>query len=990
MPRRLRLSLAAALVISAVLACENSPFEPKGEGERVPIGQEITDEVGSNSTAHYSFVGEPGAAYAIFLEALSGTASLIVHDSTHLGFAVANVFAGPGSPPLYQNATQTMATNSGAVYNFLVAAVSPATSTHYRFLVYRINQDPELREARFNLGDTVSGETIDPIVDQDEFIMHGDAGQEFVAVAETQGPPGSGSVALNVVDPVQYGLFGYVFADAGTTTLTTGRLRLPAAQDYRFYFGSVLSNVYPRYSGPYRFWTYLINRAPEHRSATGLVNTEVANEKIDIAGDVDEFAFSAGANTDFNAFLQSTHGFQLEVAPVGQDLFALVPGTEAPDTALFAHPTGSFHIATAGTYVVRISGTQASRIADTGSYRWYLYPIDHRPEHVAAAMVPGDTISGEDIALPGDVDEFTFSGAVGQEFNVFFQARGGSMDTRLQLEVLNDAGAVVATAQSAGNDTDLMGQVTGRFTLTRTATYRMRVSGIETRTNTDRGPYRLSLYPIDRRPEHVPRELTLGDSVSGEALDASGDVDEFKVTVPATTGANLVVEYDGTTSPHGWVTAQLIDSASGQPLAGISNATPGVRLPTGRVTLHPGTYIVRVEGYQTQSRSTERGPYRVWLYSFRLGPEAVADTFAVGETVIGESIAPWGDADVFHFHGYRGQHLNLKFQGLGASSSAEFVASLTPPGPPDAYPNAAVYSPTAATALDDHQTTRLELPVTGWYNLSVSGVGGIEAQGPYRFVIETEDSLPEQVSAALVPGDSVMTESIDRPGDWDQYTVSATAGQELGLVFDGRYAYSGDFAYIRAIDPNAGDTLTGTVGQFKKFTGPFRVPAGGRVNVAIFEPGGFYRTCGDATCGGVYGLTGPYGLHIVPVNRAPEVASPAYVVGDTISNEAIDYIGDIDEFTVSGTPDDTLHAFFRMLAAPSLSETSYGLTVEMFDPAAGDPPVGSNAAYSGTSQLYPVGSFVVPPGGSFVIRFRGTGFWGEDITTGPYQFLITR
>ena len=155
MPRRLRLSLAAALFISAVLACENSPFEPKGEGERVPIGQEITDEVGSNSTAHYSFVGEPGAAYAIFLEALSGTASLIVYDSTHLGFAVANVFAGPGSPPLYQNATQTMGTNSGAVYNFLVAAVSPGTSTHYRFLVYRINQDPELREGRFNLGDTV-------------------------------------------------------------------------------------------------------------------------------------------------------------------------------------------------------------------------------------------------------------------------------------------------------------------------------------------------------------------------------------------------------------------------------------------------------------------------------------------------------------------------------------------------------------------------------------------------------------------------------------------------------------------------------------------------------------------------------------------------------------------------------------------------------------------------------------------------------------------
>src|SRR5436190_22787167 len=109
-----------------------------------------------------------------------------------------------------------------------------------------------------------AGETIDPIVDEDVFVLHGDAGQEFVAVAETQGPTGSGLIGFSIVDPVQYGLFGYVFADAGTPTLTTGRLRLPAAQDYRVSVSSVLSNVYPRYSGPYRFCTYLINRAPEH------------------------------------------------------------------------------------------------------------------------------------------------------------------------------------------------------------------------------------------------------------------------------------------------------------------------------------------------------------------------------------------------------------------------------------------------------------------------------------------------------------------------------------------------------------------------------------------------------------------------------------------------------------------------------------------------------------------------------------------------------
>jgi hypothetical protein len=244
---------AAALAGALLLSCE-SPFEPRGEGERVPIGQVITDEIAVDSVGRYSFVGDPDAAYTIFLEALQGRVSLVVWDSTH-HFQAADLFAGPGSPPLYQNPSLTMGSLSGAVYNIRVFASPPVTRARFRLLVYKINQSPELRTARFALGDTVAGETIDPMVDIDEFVTHGDSGQEFVGVGETQGAAGSGSVALNVIDPVKYGLFGYVFADAGRPTLTTGRLRIPATHDYRFYFSSVLSNVYPRYSGPYRFWT---------------------------------------------------------------------------------------------------------------------------------------------------------------------------------------------------------------------------------------------------------------------------------------------------------------------------------------------------------------------------------------------------------------------------------------------------------------------------------------------------------------------------------------------------------------------------------------------------------------------------------------------------------------------------------------------------------------------------------------------------------------
>src|SRR5207302_2056867 len=140
------------------------------------------------------------------------------------------------------------------------------------------------------------------------------------------------------------------------------------------------------------------------------------------------------------------------------------------------------------------------QVADTGAYRVYLYAIDRRPEHLPSAITPGDTVTGEDIGLPGDVDEFTFDGAAGAEFNVFLQGQNGLPNTRVQVEVLDGAGRVLLTAESAGNDTSLLRQLTGRFALPGTGTYRLRVSGLESYGGEHyRGPYRLFLYRVNRR-----------------------------------------------------------------------------------------------------------------------------------------------------------------------------------------------------------------------------------------------------------------------------------------------------------------------------------------------------------------------------------------------------------------------------------------------------------------------------------------------------------
>jgi len=978
--------VSAAPALGVVIACSDSPFEPRGEGERVPVGRVIEQDVTADSARWYSFAASPNGVYVVFLEALQGSVFLMVVDSARHS-SIASVSANQGGPGLDDNATDNFGAPAGGVYRLSVSTFPAAATARFRFMVYEINTAPEKVPARFAIGDTVAGETIDPMVDGDRFFAHGTAGQDVVLVMETLGPPGSGSVSLTVVDTVAPDLLGYVFGDAGTPTLTTGRLRLPASHDYLFSVWSVTSNVYPRYRGPYRFWSYLINWAPEHRPAAMPLAAEVRGETIDRAGDVDEFTFAAAAGAEYNAFVQAPRAVQLEVARVSAPVLAVATSSGA-DTALFTHATGRFQVPATGTYVVRVAGTAPSQIADTGAYRLFLYPIDRSPEHVSAAITPGDTISGERIDLPGDIDEFTFSGVAGEEFNTFFQAENGSPETSLQLDVVDGAGTVLRTVQSVGTDTSLLRQVTGRFALPGTGTYRLRVSGVPSYpSDLNRGPYRLFLYRINRRPETLPDTLAFGDSLSGEAIDLPGDVDEFRMTVRDTSGANLALAFDGQPTSYTSLVVRLVDAATGQLVAQAATNQTAARVFTGRIRLTPGKYLVRIDATDYyQDRPILRGPYRLWFYRFSFGPEMVRDTFAIGDTVSGEAIDPPGDIDQFQFHGLKGQHVNIALQGLAAPSGGGFQAFITGP---TGY--SIVFSGTSAAALGDHQTLRVDLPATGWYEVDVSGAGWsdeLAERGPYRFAVEPLGAAPERVGSALVPGDSVTTEAIDSPGDWDEYTVTASPGQEVGVIV---HSTRTDFLYpyLRIFDRVTGDSLV-TALYGDHLVGPFRVPASGEVGIAVYQPDGFFRFCSDATCGGYFRFVGAYAFRVIPINRAPESVPGLYTLGDTVRGEAIFPAGDIDEFTSSGTPGDTLRPWWRLTANP-IPPPGSGISLQVVDPATGAVLVGWGASViASTTEYFSPGPFVVPPAGTYLIRVHGGGLFGDELETAPYEFFVKR
>ena len=927
----------------------------------------------------YSFSAGAGHEYAVFLEAVEGSVALQVVDSITREIRGTTQDGQFNERGLYEVATEGIPVSADRVFTVELRRYDTTVTKHYNFLAYEVVLEPELRPARFAIGDTISEERLDPLPDVDEFVAAGQAGQEIAGIAYGLSISGPGMFGLSITNPASGAQLGFargVPGGPGGGSIASGRFTLPASGDYRF---TVRGMTFVRYVGAYTFRFHTINRAPETAPSSIAANTEIAGESIDVFGDIDEFTVSTPGAGDYNVFFQGNalREAQLEVLPPGSA--ALTPLLTVPaDTGLFQHATGRFTVVQAGTMTLRVSGLSDLHMADTGAYRFYVYAVNPLPEHVTGIITPGDTIS-ESIDLPGDIDEFSFTAPAGAEFNVLFQPQVAS-GAVLRAEISGPAGAI-ASVEGYGPAPDLYHLVSGRFAVPVAGTYRVRVTGAGSTTPLHTGPYRLFLYGVDRHPESVPEALTLGDSVSSEAIDLPGDIDEFKITVPDSIGAAVALQIDAAPG-IGEVVRATVFPPTGDSLGYVNLFAPGAQGGVGFLHLGPGTHTIRVQGIQYDNRSVIRTRYQLWAYRFRFEPEVAADTFAIGDTVSGESIDVPGDLDRFYFYATRGQLVNVAFQGLNASSSGAFQLQVSTP---ERFPFLFIVSPTSAPALGDHQTTRLDLPFTGWYQIDILGSTAAVSRldlGPYRFAVEPLDPGPEQVGPGLVPGDSITTESIDWLGDWDQFTVTAPAGSEVAVFFS---ATPPDFNYPRALvfDSLTGDAFFELAGLGSGQTGPILVPGSGRLAVAVREYTYTSRFCYDATCGGLFHFVGPYQLGVVSVNRVPESVGAAYTVGDTVRAESISPLGDIDEFTGSATPGATLQVFYRMAATTVPADGSIQLTI--IDPATDGVLIGSG--YAAVNQAYfSPGSFTVPASGNFRVRIRA--YPATSVTTVPYEFVI--
>src|SRR6185503_2413741 len=111
-----RLLRASVLLVSLFVACD-SPFEPKGDGERIPLNLVIEQDVTNDSARFYSFAAGPKALYAVYFQVLRGNILLGIVDSV-TGSLVASVSATPSSTSgrLEDNAVGGFFSQTAGVY----------------------------------------------------------------------------------------------------------------------------------------------------------------------------------------------------------------------------------------------------------------------------------------------------------------------------------------------------------------------------------------------------------------------------------------------------------------------------------------------------------------------------------------------------------------------------------------------------------------------------------------------------------------------------------------------------------------------------------------------------------------------------------------------------------------------------------------------------------------------------------------------------------
>lgn len=748
------------------------------------------------------------------------------------------------------------------------------------------------------------------------------SGAELVIYSQVD----AGAIDFRVTDSVSDAVLAYGASagdEAGHSFVAhTSPFLAPASR-------TVLVRVrsYQRVPTRFRLLVLPLQRAPEHTEAQLTIGDTIRTEIFDAGADVDEFHFDATAGDELIGYVQNlsdslTAIVYMTITRVGDTTQIGRALGHAEDTELESiAPTGRMVMPATGSYLVRLSqsGTAPAGAPPpgVGRYAFQIRRIVRPPEKVSAVLQPGDTLSGESLDYRGDIDEFQVPVVSGRYYAVFAQSGPGMSGSFLSVRVtgqgINEHGVA-----SDPQDSLLSAQTTGPFLVAKPGSLLVRVESGDNASPLERFAYRLFVYPIDTLPEHVPAELMPGQSAD-EVLDFPGDMDFFTADAPST--GMLHFQLTNLVSDVVFSQLALADTAEEQCFGATGGCGFTDRKATAPLHIRIGTFPDETGGFPR--------PYRFTSTAIDTMPEGVPSTFAIGDTVH-SALDPVGDIDTYSFSYSVGQWIRL-----ATDADATWTSN---------SPVYVIRNGSGLLTQIDPFTGPFRLPVAGNYSLTVRGSStgvSLAESRPYWFTVVPAGTATESVSGSLADGVPVIGEQLDFAGDIDEFLFHGTPGAEAEVVLTSQVQLQ-----IEAVSATSDAVLAhgGWVAS-----GRVVIPADGMLRFRVYP----YSS-----------ILGSYTIVAHQINPAPEVASSALVLGDTVTAEAIDPVGDVDEFSFAGVAGQSVTLTISFPAAFDLASG----VAELVDPST-QQVLGSVTGHDGMpDHSAPI---TLPATKTYTVRVRG-------------------
>jgi hypothetical protein len=790
--------------------------------------------------------------------------------------------------------------------------------------------------------------------DSQVFHLDAKAGQSFAVYLQS-----SAYTTILLRDPAQK-LSGGAAATPGDTATMRDGVSTTAVADGRYTI--VVGPSRNASDADFTVRANLVDPAPEHVKQTVALGSVVTGERVDAGFDQDQFIIELPSATEAELYL---HADGLPQVPLVRLIVSLrrvgVPSTIYEDalyppigTSDFEQLSSGHLTLAAGKYALTVSGTYGI------PYSFQLRPVIRAPEHAAAVLTPGDTIS-EAIDYVGDIDEYVLRGTPGAEYEVFVAATGATPhEVHVSFPELDPSGAVRTYTVL---DRPLLDAATGRVA--------MPASGQLTVQVTDagdhgiyRGPYRLAAVAIDRHPEGQSDVIAPSNSVLAGALEVYGDVDEYRLVLGTPTRLTLRC---APTPPAGCtaIGAAVYDDAA-----------PSTPVSLGGSALAPGSYRLHVEsrpgfGGPATANGMYRGPYQVVLATKDSTPEDAPAGLAVGTPVTESLTWPWDD-DTFTFDVATADTLVMHLTMVDALGGTYRVDLR------DAITGADV----APTGRYGELPTEKRWPLgAGHYAVTISWGSAPWApgkRGKYDFELQRVSAAPEGRSPDVAVGDTVDG-YFDLPGDIDDYVLRGIPGKLFSLHLFNVASPSGlGWSSVVIRDSTTGEMLAN----------PWKTIAPVISQALTMPPDGVLRlrVCPEPGCASeVVGY--PYRFSVDPVDPAPESRAAQFTFGDTVT-DAIEHPADIDEFTFDGTTGQSVDVV--VLQATGVFPGAANVVLLVIDETSGEQVarlvLDSYAVESGTDVLRGV---ALSHTGRYRIRVQGDPASTYLGATGSYRFVVT-